>query len=116
MCFSTQDFKFHLGRSEYFREMELWKTIDWNALIKVSDISHIYGIHENCDITEEFGYLGKSKLGCKQIDKEAEVTYVFYIENFINLNVKTEIMPVVNGDNFTAFKTASHFTEELVDN
>ena len=60
--------------------MELWKTIDWNALIKVSDISHIYGIHENCDITEEFGYLGKSKLGCKQIDKEAEVTYVFYID------------------------------------
>ena len=53
--------------------MELWKTIDWNALIKVSDISHIYGIHENCDITEEFGYLGKSKLGCKQIDKEQEV-------------------------------------------
>jgi len=89
-----------VGRSENFREMELWKTIDWNALIKVSDISHIYGIHENCDITEEFGYLGKSKVGCKQIDKEAE----------------TEIMPVVNGDNFTAFKTASHFTEELVDN
>lgn len=100
LCISTQDFKFHVGRSENFREMELWKTIDWNALIKVSDISHIYGIHENCDITEELGYLGKSKLGCKQIDKEAE----------------TEIMPVVNGDNFTAFKTASHFTEELVDN
>ncbi len=40
----------------------------------------------------------------------------FILKILLTFNVKTEIMPVVNGDNFTAFKTASHFTEELVDN
>ena len=59
--------------------------------IKVSDISHIYGIHENCDITEEFGYLGKSKVGCKQIDKEAEVTYVFSETFIINLQSRLKL-------------------------
>lgn len=99
LCLITQGFKFHLERSGNFKELELWKTIDWNALVKVSDISHVYGIHEKCDAAEQYKYLSKSKLGFKQIDKEAE----------------TEIMPVVNGDNFTAFRTVLHFTEELVD-
>jgi hypothetical protein len=82
LCLITQGFKFHLERSGNFKELELWKTIDWNALVKVSDISHVYGIHEKCDAAEQYKYLSKSKLGFKQIDKEAEVTYMFS-ETFI---------------------------------
>ena len=80
-----------MGRSENFREMELWKTIDWNALVKVSDISHVYGIHEKCDAAEQYKYLSKSKLGFKQIDKEAEVTYVFSETFIINLQSRLKL-------------------------
>jgi hypothetical protein len=100
LCLSKQGSEFYLVRCENFREMELWKTIDWNALVKVSDISHVYGIHEKCNVAEQDKYVRKSKLSWKEIDKEAE----------------TEIMSVVNGDNLTAFRTVLHYSEELVDN
>jgi hypothetical protein len=83
LCLITQGFKFHLERSGNFKELELWKTIDWNALVKVSDISHVYGIHEKCNVAEQDKYVRKSKLSWKEIDKEAEVTYVLYSSNFV---------------------------------
>jgi hypothetical protein len=83
LCLSKQGSEFYLVRCENFREMELWKTIDWNALVKVSDISHVYGIHEKCNVAEQDKYVRKSKLSWKEIDKEAEVTYVLYSSNFV---------------------------------
>ena len=46
------------------------KSIDWNALVKVSDISHVYGIHEKCDEAERSTNILVSEADSKQAGRK----------------------------------------------
>jgi hypothetical protein len=59
----------------YFK-VELWKTIDWNALVKMSDVFQVFSAQRNFHATLFIEALTESKLNLRQINKEAEVIYI----------------------------------------
>ena len=92
LCISTQDFKFHLERAfKNSRKFEVWKTIDWNAIVKLSDIFQIY-IQKDLDMLFESKAFTDMKVDPKLVDKVAEVNFLIYF----HLIFKTSIFEVRN--------------------
>lgn len=98
LCICSQGSNFYLKSSEMYFKVELWKTIDWNALVKMSDVFQVFSAQRNFHATLFIEALTESKLNLRQINKEAE----------------SEILPIINLHTSTAFRTTSCFTEEIV--